>query len=81
MAKKPKLGRGHFLATQSYKTPHNDVRRFSYLMNFSNYYKVNLKFLMVGVAGLEPATSRSQSAHSKPTELYPDYICEIIQQT
>jgi hypothetical protein len=27
---------------------------------------------MVGVAGLEPATSRSQSAHSKPTELYPD---------
>lgn len=35
---------------------------------------------MVGVAGLEPATSRSQSAHSKPTELYPDYIKAIIQQ-
>ncbi len=28
---------------------------------------------MVGVVGLEPTTSRSQSAHSKPTELHPDY--------
>ncbi len=35
---------------------------------------------MVGVAGLEPATSRSQSAHSKPTELYPDNTRAIIQQ-
>ena len=29
-------------------------------------------YVMVGVTGLEPATSCSQSRHSKPTELHPE---------
>ena len=31
---------------------------------------------MVGVTGLEPATSRSQTAHSNPTELHPEVTTE-----
>lgn len=33
-------------------------------------------FVDVGETGLEPATSRSQSARSKPSELFPEELLE-----
>ena len=36
-------------------------------------------FFVVGETGLEPATSRSQTVHSNPTELLPDVITFFVE--